>query len=92
MRCLCATLNQLEFLAELQALRAFQVDFQVGVGGITIGARAPLDGKMHAVFTSETQLEARGFLAKPQVDGRAHGFTEKVARVARVGRRSENCQ
>jgi len=65
MRCLRATLDQLEFLAELQAFRALQIDLEVGQGGIAIRACAPFGGKVHAVSTGETQLEARRLLAKP---------------------------
>jgi hypothetical protein len=29
---------------------------------------------VHAILTSETQLEALSFLAQPQVDGGPHGY------------------
>jgi len=57
--------KQLEFLAEFQAFRALEIDLEVGVGGIAVRARAALRSKVHAVATSEAQLEAGSFLAKP---------------------------
>ncbi len=58
-------LNQLEFLAEFQAFGALEIDVEVGLSGIAVGAGAALRGKMHAIPTGKAQLEARCFLAKP---------------------------
>jgi hypothetical protein len=58
-------LDQLEFLAEFQAFGALEIDLEVGVGGIAIGARATLRRKVHAIPAGKAQLEARGFLTKP---------------------------
>jgi len=64
--------DELEFLAEFQALDDLEVDLEVGMGGILVGAGAPLGRKMNAVSTSEAQLEARGLLTKPQIDESTH--------------------
>jgi len=70
--------NQLEFLAEFQVLRALQIHLEVGVGGIAICARPSLRRKVHAVGAGKTQLEARGFLAKPKVDRRSHLLLKRL--------------
>jgi hypothetical protein len=64
LRSLSAPSNQLEFLAKFQAFRALEIDREVGLGRITVGARAPLRGKVHAILTRKTQLEVRRFLAQ----------------------------
>jgi len=56
--------NQLEFLTKFQALHALQIDLEVGLGRITVGARATLRGKVNAVATGEAEPKARGFLAQ----------------------------
>jgi len=58
-------LDELEFFAKFQTLGVLQIDLQVGVSGIAIGACSPLLGEVHAVFTSEAELEARRLLSKP---------------------------
>jgi hypothetical protein len=57
--------NELEFLAEFQALRALQINLEVGLGGIAVRACAALRGEVHAIPTSEAQVEARGFFPEP---------------------------
>lgn len=82
-------LNQLEFLAEFQTLRALQIDVEVGESRIPVGARSTLGGEMHAVFTSEAQFEARGFLAQLGVDESAHGSLKRLGRLPALKEKPE---
>jgi hypothetical protein len=58
-------LDQLEFFAEFQAFGALEINLEVGLGRIAVGAPATLRGKVHAVRARKAQLEARDFLAQP---------------------------
>jgi len=82
-------LDQLEFLAKFQALLRRQIDLQVGVSRIPVRTRAALRGKVHAIFTGEAQLEARGFLAKAKVDQGSHGSLKGLRRLPALKKEPE---
>ena len=82
-------LNQLEFLAEFQTLRALQIDIEVGVSRIPVRARSTFGGEVHARFTSEAQFEARCFLAKLGVDQSTHGSLKRLRRLPALKEKPE---
>lgn len=72
------SLDQLEFLAEFQALGLLQVDIEVGVSRIAIRTRATVRCKVYAVLASEAQFEARGFVTQTWIDQRTHGSLKRL--------------